>query len=133
MAREHFDPIRTVSAAFPAGPERDDLIDLLRLGLAFRAQQRGRRPGFLRRYIADLVAERIPPPISFTRLLEELELAAVRRNDGGEREPIEHVSRANEVLTYHDPRRGRRQITFGRLRNLLTQVKPLDFPRTAKP
>ena len=48
----------------PEGPERDELLGLLRIGMAFRAQQRGRRPGFLTGYVRALVAEERAAPHS---------------------------------------------------------------------
>ena len=106
----------------PEGPKRDELLGLVRIGIIFSQQQHaGRRPGFLHRYVAGIVA-RMAPPVTFERLIEALELAATRRN-GGDETPIEHCSRAFELLTYHDPRKGRLQVTFGRLRNIFTEAK----------
>ena len=94
----------------------------MRIGVKFRDQQRGRRPGFLSRYVIRIVAT-MPPPITFAGLLAELDLAAARRDQGDYQEPIERVSRTWEQITFHDPRRGRQQITFGRLRNIFTEAK----------
>jgi hypothetical protein len=56
--------------------------------------------------------------------LYELELEAARRELAGEKaSPIEKVDRIWEVLTYHDPKKGRMQMPFGTLRNQLTQAK----------
>lgn len=111
-----------VAAAYiPPGKQRDQVMYLIRLGLPFRAQHVGRRPGFLHHYICGIVAGMEKP--TFTNLLAELDLAAARRDAGGDREPIERVSRSFQLLTYHDPRAGRIQITFGTVRNYLTAAK----------
>lgn len=116
----------------PAGPDRDVLLGLVRIGVRFRAQQCGRRPGFLNRYIVRIVQE-MAPPVTFANLLTELDLAAARREASeGRGEPIERVSRTWEQLTFHDPQRGRQQITFGRLRNIFTDAKKSKFPASAK-
>jgi hypothetical protein len=105
----------------PAGSARDELLGLVRIGVKFARQQHaGRRPGFLHRYVAAIVSSTAAP--TFERLIEALELAATRRN-GGDENPIEHCSRSFSLLTYHDPRRGRLQVTFGRLRNIFTEAK----------
>lgn len=106
----------------PAGDDRDRLLGLLRLAAPFEAQQVGKRPEFLHNYIAGLVAGMDRP--TFKNLLDELTLAAARRaTDNGAHEPIESVSRSFELLTYHHPRKGRQQVTFGWVRNLLTAAK----------
>lgn len=110
----------------PDGPERDELLGLVRLGVTFRSQHCGRRPGFLTTYLRDLAATLTKR--SFEALLLELELAAVRRDVHGETaSPIERVCREWEVVTYHDPKHGRRQVTFKTLRNLAA----LRIPTTA--
>ena len=109
--------------ALPPGPERDELLGLVRIGAAFRSQHRGRRPGFLRNYVAQLVP-RLPRP-TFEGLLGELELAAMRRDLlGVEASPIERVDREWQVVTYHDPRHGRRQVTFKTVRNIARLRNP---------
>jgi len=114
-------PTGTLLRYIPAGPKRDELLGLVRVGIRFTEQQRGRRPGFLHRYIVGIVGG-IARPCTFDALLVALELEAMRRaEDGGV--PTEHVSRAFELLTYHDPKKGRLQVTFGRLRNILTDAK----------
>jgi len=105
----------------PAGPKRDELLGLVRIGIRFRDQQTGRRPGFLHRYIVDTVAS-MEQLWTFDALLAALELEAMRRSEDCD-VPIEHVSRAFELLTYHDPKKGRLQVTFGRLRNIFTDAK----------
>lgn len=104
----------------PEGPEHDELLMLVRTGITFKRNHVGRRPGFLHRYIAGIVASMAAP--TFERLLEALELAATRRN-GGHENPIEHCSRSFSLLTYHDPRHGRKQVTLARVRNIFTEAK----------
>jgi hypothetical protein len=105
----------------PPGAERDEVLELVRIGLAFRAHQAGRHPGFLYRHVAQIV-ERLGPRVTFDSLVSELQLEASRRDEGGA-EPVERCSRSSEVVTYHDPRHGRRHARFGTLRNLLTRAK----------
>lgn len=108
----------------PAGDDREMLLGLLRIAAPFAAQQRvGKRPEFLRNYIAGIVAEMKDPP-TFENLRDELMLAATRRAAGdGKHEPIERVSESFELVIYHHPTRGRQQVTFGHVRNLLTAAK----------
>ena len=107
----------------PAGTEREEIIVLIRLGAKFRSQHVGKRRGFLHNYLDSVVA-RMAEPLTFDALLGELELAAVRRSaDDGEAVPVEQVSRSFCLLTYHDPKRGRLQVTFGRLKNIFTEAK----------
>lgn len=109
-------PDAILEAHLPPGFERDELVRLARLGAKFAAQHRGRRPGFLRRYVRELVGKL--ETRTFEALLVELELDAVRRDVLGEdASPIERVDRSFEVLTYHDPKHGRRQVTFKTIRN----------------
>jgi hypothetical protein len=104
----------TVVAALPAGPAREEILGLVRLGLAFRARHGGRRPGPLRRHVEATVARL--PERTFEALLLELELDAVRHQVRGET-PILRVDRVEEVLRYLDGER-EVEVTFGHLRNL---------------
>ena len=112
----------------PPGADRDRLLVIIRQGMPFAEQQRmGKRPEFLHRYVAGIVAGMERP--TFENLLYELALAATRRAAGdGRGEPIESVSRSFELLTYHHPIKGRQQVTFGRLRNILTAAKITASP-----
>lgn len=111
------------SKHLPAGDAGEELLALVRIGLKFRAQHTGKRPGFLHRYIAGLVAARAGR-MSFADLLLELGYQARRRELLGELEsPVERVDVEWALMTYHCPARGRCQVTFKRLENLLTAVK----------
>lgn len=106
-----------LNQALPDDDERAALLELLRIGSAFKAQHRGRKPGYLRRYIDRLVDELEAP--SFEGLLQELEYRAVMRSLQGEQSsPIEKVDRSFEVITWHDPHHGCRQTTFKRIANI---------------
>ena len=113
-----------LETALPPSPERDHLITLVRLGLSFQKHHRvGKRPGPLKAYLLK-VTGRIDAPLTFDRLLEELELEAVRRGmHGTAASPVEKVDRVWEIITYHHPRAGRQQLTFKTLRNKLTWCK----------
>lgn len=112
-----------IEKTLPPSPERDRVLNLVRLGLSFEQQQRlGKRPGFLKGYLLKLLA-RIENP-TFDRLLEELELEAVRRGMHGDAaSPIEKVDRIWQLVTYHHPRTGRQQLTFKTIRNKFTWCK----------
>lgn len=114
-----------VARCVPEGPERDELIQIVRLGVAFKQQHRGRRHGFLTLYIAGVVSG-MTAPVTFERLIATLEIAAARRNEGTANNPIEHCSRTWELLKICDPRRGSMQVTFGRLRNIFTDAKKIN-------
>lgn len=121
--------ITTTGAAaehLPAdGPERDEILGLVRVALRFCDEQAGRRPGFMRRYLIDL-ARKIEPPMTFERLLLQLAFEAQRRAFLGVAEsPIEKIDREFEMVTYHDQKHGRLQVTFKTLRNHLTAVKKI--------
>ena len=92
----------------PPSPEREEVISLIRLGISFQKHHRvGKRPGPLKAYLLKVTA-RIETPLTFDRLLEELELEAVRRNMyGTAASPVEKVDRVFELVTYHHPRAGR--------------------------
>ena len=111
----------------PAGPQRDEILELVRIGTKFRQQQHaGRRPGYLHRYIASLVERLDKSSVTFECLLEELEMEAARRNLGADDAaltPVEIVNRVWELMTYHHPKRGRLQVAFGTLRNHFTAAK----------
>lgn len=120
--------------AMPPGPERDQVLALLRFAIAFKAQHAGRRPGFLAKEIARIV-EKIGDPVTFERVLDEIELATVRRDRDGN-SAFEQVNRVWSLVTYHDPRRGRVQVTFATIRNKVTACKKIcrrEFPGTAIP
>lgn len=104
----------------PPGEQTETVLRLLRQGVAFD-RRGGRQPGFLHRYIANLVAQ-IPPKVTFEKLLAALELEAINR-DQGEDSPVERVSRSFEFVRYHDPRHGEKEITFRSLRNYFSSVK----------
>lgn len=105
-------------------PERDEIIGLVRLGLSFKKQQTvGKRPGFLKGYLLELLPT-IEGPATFDRLLEELELEAARRDlYGASESPIEKVDRVWEVVTFWHPKSGRQQLTFKSIRNKLSWCK----------
>jgi hypothetical protein len=115
---------RYVETALPPSPEREELLTLVRLGLSFQKQQRiGKRPGFLKDYLLKLLST-IEGPVTFDRLLQELELEAARRDMYGENEsPIEKVDRVWEIISYHHPRTGRQQLSFKSIRNKLSWCK----------
>jgi hypothetical protein len=101
----------------------DDLAELKRLAeLGRKFDRRGRCPGYLHRHVAAIVSN-MPRP-TFAALLSELRYEAVRRSVQGEAaSPIEEVDQGFEVLKFHDPKHGRRQVTFKHLKNLLTICK----------
>lgn len=114
---------RYVETALPPSPEREELLTLVRLGLSFQKQQVGRRPGPLKTYLLKLI-QTIKGPITFDRLLTELELEALRRDmHGTAASPIEQVNRVWTLVTYHHPSQGPQQLTFKTLRNKLTWCK----------
>lgn len=97
---------------------------LIRLGMVFRAQHTGKRPGPLAHLIFDC-AKRAGPPHTFARLLDELELAAARRElDGPQAAPIEKVDRVWQIITIHT-KKGREQISFGTVRNHFTKARKI--------
>lgn len=116
-------PEAFIASHLPEGPEREALLDIVRLGLKFRAQHVGRKPGVIAQLVQEC-ASRGGPPYTFERLLEELELEAARRALHGEHASmIEKVDRIWQLATVHLPRRGPVQIAFGTLRNHLTRAK----------
>ena len=113
-----------LETALPPSPEREELLTLVRLGLSFKKQHKvGKRPGPLKAYLLKVTA-RIETPLTFDRLLDELELEAVRRDMYGTlASPVEKVDRIFELVTYHHPRAGRQQLTFKTIRNKLSWCK----------
>ncbi|MBL8376556.1 MAG: hypothetical protein JNM79_01655 [Burkholderiales bacterium] len=110
-------------AGLPPGPARDELVRLVAIARKFTAQQCGRRPGTLAKYMQDLLRNEAPPG-TFAELLLELERQAILRDQRGpQASPIERVNRAMETVTYHAPGSGARRITFKTLRNHYTAAK----------
>lgn len=106
--------------ALPQSPEKDRIIGLVNLALSFEKQQVGRRPGPFKTYLLDLV-QRIEGPVTFDRLLQELEVEAERRDMHGiTASPIEKVDRIWETLIFHHPRNGRQPLAFKTARNKLS-------------
>ncbi len=119
----------------PPGEECDEMLGLVRMAVKFKRQQCGRRYGRLHTYIVEVVSA-IKGPVTFEVLLDELELAAARRElqrASASASPIEKVDRVYEEVTFHDPRAGRKKVAFGRLRNIFTEAKKARFPAFAKP
>lgn len=109
----------------PDGPVRDELLGLVRIGLAIKAQHTGRKPGFLHNYLLGL-AGGMGGELNFERLLLRLRHEAMKRELlSDEAIPVEKVDEGFELLTYHEPRRGRVQMTFGTLRNKWTKVRKI--------
>lgn len=115
----------TAALYLPPGPECDEVLRLVRIGLKFERNHRaGGHPGFLRSYITGLVAG-MKPPVTFADLLHELRLEASRRElsaTGKALPPVISVNMTWELVTYHHPKRGEVQTTFGNLRNILTKA-----------
>lgn len=108
----------------PAGPKRDELLALVRIGIKFERQQHiGKRPGCLAQLVLDC-ARRAGPPYSFAQLLDQLELEAARRELHGEQaSAVERIDRIWQLATVHLPRRGRVKVPFKTLQNHLTDSK----------
>ena len=113
---------RYVENALPPSPEREELLGLVRLGLAFQKQHVGRRPGALKQYLLQLV-KKMDGAITFEKVLDELELEAVRRERGAAVNPIEKIDRVWELVTFHHPQKGRQKLTFKTIKNNFTWCK----------
>lgn len=112
----------------PPGDAAAEILTLIRLGEAFRAQHAGKRPGPLAHLVLDC-ARRGGPPYTFARLLDELELAAARRELHGEAaSPVEKVDRVWQLLTVHLPKRSRVQVPFGTIKNHLSAARKILLP-----
>lgn len=115
----------TAALHLPPGPERDEILRLVRIGIAFNDQHAGKKPGALHKLVLEC-ARRGGPPYSFEQLLVELGLEAVRRDLYGEcASPVEKVDRAMNLVTVHLPKQGERQIDFRIIRNHLTKAKKI--------
>lgn len=111
----------------PDGPERDELLGLIRVGLAFRGQQCGRKPDQITNYIADLVSKLSKP--TNAALLERLESASTKHDYGANEVAVVLVNRVFEVVQFHHPRRGTVEISFKRLQNVMTIAKKIHAPK----
>ena len=108
----------------PEGPERDEALGLIRIGLKFQGQQCGRRPDYFTRYLADVTRGLKRP--TFSALLAELELCAARRERYGVAgNPVEKIDRLWKLATFHHPKKGRVQLTFKTLRNKLMLARKI--------
>lgn len=132
------DAAERLASLLPPGPELDEMVCLIRIGLRFKSQQSGRRPGALTRYLVDLVRG-IGPGCSFEQLLDCLESEAGLHNIdacAAETISVENVNRIWEVVIFHDPRKGADEVPFGTLRNRLTAAKKIlcdEITVSAKP
>lgn len=115
----------------PAGDDQDELLGLVRMGVRFKANHIGKRPGALSRLILDCT-RRAGPPYTFAGLLNELALEAARRDLHGEHaSPVEKICRIWALVTIHLPKQGRVQVPFATVRNHLTAAKKTiraEFP-----
>ena len=109
----------TLVSYVPAGSERDELLGLVRVGIRFAGNHGGSQRGFLHRHVVGLVRD-MPGPVTFESLIVALEREAF---EGEGRQPTQRVSRALEEVTYQDPTRGSRKVSFGWLGNILTAAK----------
>ncbi len=110
------------AAHLPSGPQRDEIIDLLRTGVAIQAQWIGRRPGPLARLVRRLAGEY--PDMSFDQLLNLLHIESMKREHLGESAScVESVNRSWELVTYHDDTKARVQVGFAHVRNLLSAAR----------
>ena len=120
----------------PDGPQRDELLGLVRIGIKFDRQHIGKRPGALSRLVLN-TARDAGPPYSFESLLDGLERLAARREIHGETAScVERVDRVWCLMTIHLPKKGRVQVSFGTVRNHLSAAKKslsAEFPLAAKP
>ena len=119
------DAAERLACLLPPGPELDEMVCLIRIGLRFKSQQAGRRPGALTRYLVNLVRG-IGPSCSFEQLLDCLESEAELRNIdacAADALCVEKVNRVWEIVIFHDPRKGADEVPFGTLRNRLTAAK----------
>ena len=109
---------------------RADPDRLAEVGEKFAAQWVDRRPVVLRNYVTEIAAE--VGPCSFDALVRELRFRVLRRSMGRDPDcPVIEVCTESETLTYTE--RGReRDITFGRLRNILTAARKVQFTARAK-
>ncbi len=135
MTKSHCTATGYAKENLPRGKQRDEILGLVRIGLKFKSQQVGKRPGVLARTVLDC-AKRAGPPYSFAQQLDELERAAARRELHGEAEsPVEKVDRIFELVTLHT-KFGRAQVPFSTMRNHLTTAKKClltEFPLATKP
>lgn len=135
MAEAH-EMVALLTAYIPASPQRDELIDAVRIGLKFKHQHIGKKPGALSRLVLDC-ARRAGAPYSFEQLIEEMEFSAARRDLHGERaSPIEKIDRLYQLAIIHLPKRGRVHVPFGTVGNHLTAAKKIlrsESMTTAKP
>jgi hypothetical protein len=105
-----------------AMPGDTELLELVKLGLRFKKNQFGGKPRYFSKYLVSIVKDIQKP--TFKNILYQLELESARRGLHGEKaSPVEKVDRIWELVTYHDPKKGRVQMPFGTLRNHLTKAK----------
>lgn len=108
----------------PEGPERDELLGLVRLGVKMKRQHVGKRPEYLQKYLQGLIDKEGSKP-TFEELLIILESEAYRREAHGvHASPIEKVERGwAQQVTYHHPKKGEQKVTFETMRSKLSRCK----------
>lgn len=104
----------------------EDALRIVDTGIKFTKSQVGRRAGPFQKSVQQCALRCLDKGemITFNNLLFELDLMACEREELGEQHSIiEKVDRTWELVTYHHPSNGRKQLTFKALRSHLTKAK----------
>lgn len=119
---DYADATGRLVALVPPGPERDELLGLVRLAVSF---SKPRGPSQFQKYLNALVAG-LPQPMTFDRFVIELALEETRRHMYGRKDiPVIKVDRFFKIVVY-EGRDGRpKEIEFSALRNRFTKARKI--------
>jgi hypothetical protein len=104
--------------------EITELLGLIRVGLKFSNQWRGRKRGPLFYYMVEVVSKLTAQqqPVNFENLIAMLKIDARRCDLLGEAaSPVSRINEEFESVVFHF--NGEKIIAYGTLRNILTKIK----------
>lgn len=129
MTPDHIGATSIAAKYLPPGEEADQILSLIRLGVKFRGQQRGKKAELLSKIIFECV-KRTGRPYSFNQLLDQLEIESVRRDKSGAKSScIENVNRPYREVTYYNPGTGvEKTVGYSAIQRHLTKARKILRP-----
>jgi hypothetical protein len=122
------------SAHLPDSPEKDEILGMVRIVTAWRANHCGRRPGPVHRYLCE-VASGLGDNLSFDALVLDLRFRLLRGhgNDSNSADMIlDDVDTAEQTVTWCEPWKDCYTMPFSTLRNKWTKVRKLKLSTVSR-
>ena len=106
----------------PPGPETDEIIGMVRVVVAWRNSQSGRRPGPVHNYLLE-VADKLSPCLSFDALVIELRIRVLRGDDADM--ILDDVDTGAETVRWCEPGKDCHTMPFSTLQNKWSKVRQI--------